>query len=55
MTTHRFTIEQIREEAEYMLCEEISIEEAQEIQFFADYNKGASLEEIIQDYFECVR
>ena len=55
MPTHRYDIRTIKDEAEYMLGYEIADDEAKEIQWFTDYNKGASLEEIIQDYYACVQ
>ena len=54
-TEHRFNLADIKDEAEYMLGYEISDDEAKEIQWYTDYNKSASLEEIIQDYYACAQ
>ena len=47
------TIEQIKKELKYYTGMKVSTKEAQEIKAFAEDCPGASLDEIISDYYGC--
>ena len=47
------TVEQIKKEVYYYIGKKISDDEALEIMYFVEDCPGASLDEIVSEYFSC--